>query len=168
MQFHPPVIVPTFVPFEDTALCRGWDAFLEPPDYPPVPPEAVCGRARTFALTVARTVGETLLGLRSAQQLTPWLSPDQCQRLIEWTRRLRGVQVRLARVHLVQLHQHRVEGFLIFDCGEQRISVTLRLDESGERWRCAQLAILLPGMSYSAAGARPQRSRIGIGRDSGA
>lgn len=158
MRLHPPQIVPAVVPFEDAALPFGWDDLLYMPDYPSLPAAAIPERAQSAARGIARVIAETLAGVRGPQQLARWLSSDECRMVGEWTRRLRGIPVRLTQLQLVSVHEARVEGRLTFDGGEHPISATLRLDAADGGWRCGQLAILLPGMACTAAGgAHPKR-----------
>lgn len=150
MQLHPPPILQDVVEITAGAPPGDWDD-IDALDHPPLPAVPVPAPAHSAAQAVARMVGETLMGQRSPQQLARWLTPAQCQQISEWSRRLRGQQVRLTRLQLVHIRPGRVEGFQIHDCAQRPISVTFRLDQVAGHWRCTQLAILLPGTAWRSA-----------------
>lgn len=152
MRFDPPFVVTAGVLFADAALPAGWDDLLDTADYPSPPAAAIPHPAQSLVQALGRTVRETLTGQRSPQQLAQWLSADQCEQIAEWSRRARGVPVRHTRTRLELVQVSRIEGFQIFERGEQAISSTLSIRQVAGHWRCAQLAILLPGTSWRSDG----------------
>lgn len=108
------------------------------------PPHPIPDAARPLAGSLVRVLAEVLMGQRSPEQLGQWLPADQIARLTTLVRLLRGVKVRVQRCTLVSSAPGRVEGTVLFHCGERRLAAAIRLDEQDRRWVCGQLELLLP------------------------